>query len=115
MAAIRRIATPRRAPNPVKPYRLPTWRAIFVTVSTKHPAVPAVSPDEVSAWAGDHRVLLIASAVGVVIVLAVLSSGRLGVGGRPVVNVLLGLAVIAGAAALYGYSGSVSGLLFGAH
>jgi hypothetical protein len=77
-----------------------------VTVSvirTTSPSLPSVSSGTVTDWAGDHvallAVLVIAVAVGLVIVLVVIGDGA-----KTLLNIVVGLGLIVGAAVLYGYS-----------
>jgi hypothetical protein len=65
--------------------------------------IPDVDVSALSAWAGDHVVLLLLAGAGLLILGAVVA-GRSGDLARPVLNVVLGLGLIAGAAALYGYA-----------
>jgi hypothetical protein len=94
------------APEVAAPSGLCTFRGTFVTVSEASGSsspIPDVDVSALSAWAGDHVVLLVLAGAGLLILGAVVA-GRSGDLARPVLNVVLGLGLIAGAAALYGYA-----------
>lgn len=85
-----------------------------MTVSASPGSVskPALNPDAIVTWAGDHRLPLILIGLGVgLVVLLVLGQATGGV--KVMFNVVVGLGVIVAAAVLYGYSDQLM-KLFGA-